>query len=121
MADSGPYQQYIGDDWPFLVSVTDGSGNPFNLTGYTPGGEFWQAYSLTPTDMTIGNGRVSGFGTPANGQFMLTVEKAITETVSSQTGPGNSPTRIQAYVLDQNGLKSTVGIILITPLDVRSI
>lgn len=117
------YSLYIGDTWSWLVTLYENDGTtPHDLTNFTVGGEFLIAFNPTATDLTVANGRIV-LVTPTAGVFLVRLEGALTATIPvgrpaspfAPTGiPG--PTRVQVFVTDQAGNRTTVGIFTVTPV-----
>ena len=121
---SSSYCLYIGDAWSWLVTLYEKNGTtPQDLTNLTVGGEFFVAYNPIPTDLTVANGRIV-LVAPTAGEFLVRIENALTETVPANrpytppfvSGSNAGTTRVQVYVTDQGGNRSTVGIFTVTPV-----
>ena len=120
------YSLYTGDTWSWLVTLHEADGTtPQDLTNFTVGGEFFIAFNPTMTDLTVANGRIV-LVTPTAGVFLVRVEGALTATApANRPGPYAPPfvsntntgtTRVQVYVTDQSGNRTTVGIFTVTPI-----
>lgn len=118
MSNVPPINVYIGDDWLFQVRVADASGNPIDLTGLQPGGEFWAAFGITPAaSLSLGNFRVFNF-VPTSGAFTMKIERALTAPINpTPSAAAAFPTRLQVNWLDADGNQTTLGVIPLVTLD----
>ena len=110
-----PTTLVIGDDWLWQITVQDQSGHIVDLTAYTVGGEFYTPYASRPADLTVANGRII-LTIPTAGQFVIRIEDALTRTIRPQSPPSPS-TRVQVFVTDASGNRTTVGVLPIVPIN----
>ena len=104
---------WIGDDWTITVSVIDANRLPVNFitNGLTPGSEYFDGVSPTPTNYTPSMDSV-------NGKFTVTIPKSITANAPPMgINSTTSSTRLHAFVTDVQNKRTTIGVIEIIPLD----
>lgn len=104
----GPQRFVIGDDWMFNITLQDSLGNAVNLSNFTVGGELILPNMPSPIDMTVANGRIIVIN-PPTGQFSVKIEHAVTQAIKPTVG--NSLSRIQIFITDAGGNRSTVGVV----------
>lgn len=117
------YPLYIGDTWTLVVTATDASGNPLNLTSQslTPSANYWTQGQTVPTNFTVGTGIT--LTNPTAGVFMIQIPPSVTKLAVYQvpgSGVTNFPTRVQVLLTDISSNIQTIGNpIEIIPLDPR--
>ncbi len=109
-----PTTLVIGDDWLWQITIQDQSGHAVDLTNYTLAGEFYTPFANGPADVTVANGRIVLTNLTA-GQFFIRLEDALTRTVRPQPSPTSS-SRVQVFITDASGNRTTVGVLPITPI-----
>jgi len=95
MTDPTPIRLVVGDDWAFPFTYKDATGQPINLTGFTPGGDV-----IFPGGRLAMSARLLDQSVLENrGKFILDVDKSETNRLPSK----KLGTHLRAYLVDASG------------------
>jgi hypothetical protein len=118
-ANPVPVARWIDDDWQFEVAYLNQDGTPFDLFDFTAGANLFN-HSNDPIELESGIGEAVVMTPASNGLVYVVYYKSGTSTEAGIVADPNfkaaGQTRLQVYIVDGAGLRTTI---LVQPIWVR--